>query len=128
MPLDNGDPIGAGCILEKQKLRRSRKDKPDSVTFQKYLIPPKKFNTHDTSRVVLPLSLQKAWGFFRWSEIEKIKMHHLIRGIFPLLPLSSKHQHSGGQTRADHSLLTGMSSLNDWLDSTPSTLESLRIA
>ena len=25
MPLDNGDPIGAGCILEKQKLRRSRK-------------------------------------------------------------------------------------------------------
>lgn len=47
-----GIPLGLGAYWRSRNCEGVEKDKLDSVTFQKYLIPPKKFNTHDTSRVV----------------------------------------------------------------------------
>lgn len=45
-----GIPLGLGAYWRSRNCEGVEKDKLDSVTFQKYLIPPKKFNTHDTSR------------------------------------------------------------------------------
>lgn len=48
MPPDNEDPTGAGCTLEKQKLRKRRKRQTGQGDISKISHPPKKFNTPDT--------------------------------------------------------------------------------